>query len=64
MRSRDPLHTSPRLSVNLKDPSGDEGLLHDTRRSQPGRNHCCVPFASACVSPRGNGYGKPRSNPL
>jgi len=23
--------------VNLKDPSGDEGLLHNTRRSQPGR---------------------------
>jgi hypothetical protein len=55
VRSRDPLHTSPGVSVNLKDPSGDKGLLHNTRRSQPGRNHCCVwaVVASACVSPKG-----------
>ena len=55
MRSRDPLHTSPGMSVNLNDPSDDEGLLHNTRRSQPGRNHSCVwaGVASACVSPKG-----------
>ena len=52
MRSRDPLHTSPGVSVNLKDPSGDEGLLHNTRRSQPGRNLLrlgwCLSRARAC----------------
>jgi hypothetical protein len=55
VRSRDPLHTSPGMSVNLNDPSDDEGLLHNTLRSQPGRNHCCVwvGVASACVSPKG-----------
>jgi hypothetical protein len=51
VRARDPLHPSPGVSVNLKDPSGDKGLLHNTRRSQPGRNHgVWAGAASACVS--------------
>jgi hypothetical protein len=28
--------------VNGQNSSGDERILHSTRLSQPGRNHCCV----------------------
>jgi hypothetical protein len=66
VRSRDPLHTSPGVSVNLKDPSGDKGLLHNTRRSQLDAIIAAsglVSRARACP-PRGDGCGRPRSNPL